>query len=148
MTHQAGHQLFVVDRNERATRALGDQILARKEMRHLDPAQIDADSRATRGEVRGDRRSEAINLWRGPRAGQLREPLDGATVRAFARAGLNRLPVDRVECGAEQRRNHGFADACVRSGDKKSASHARPLRNWIAAGIREPRRRGGERRRA
>ena len=148
MTHHAGHQLRAVDRNERAAGTLGDQILAPREARYRDPAQVNADSGTTRGEMRRHRWIEAVGLGRGPRRRQLRKPHHRIAVRSFARAGLNRLPVDRIECRAEQRRDHRLTNTGVRSSDEKSARHARLPPKWIPAGICGMRRRSAECRRA
>src|SRR5262249_4523661 len=50
----------------------------------------------------------------------------GDAVRALDRAGLNRLPVNGVERGAQESRERSLAYASVRSGDEEVMPHAQP----------------------
>src|SRR6266566_3275443 len=124
MACEIEHQLRIVDGNENAASAFGNdwpgEIVLRLNAREIDP-----DSACFRCELRRDRRIEAIRLRNGLRFGNFRQLHHGAAIGAFTCASLNGLPVRGIEGGDKERGKQRFADVCIRAGDKERLFHGR-----------------------
>src|SRR3989475_12956898 len=124
MACEIEHQLRIVDGNENAAGALGNdrpgEIVLRVNAREIDPH-----SARFRCEMRRDGRIEAIRLRNGLCFGNFRQLHHRAAIGAFTCAGLNGLPVRGIEGGDEKRGKQRFADVCIRAGDKERLVHGR-----------------------
>ena len=94
--------------------------------RQIDTRQIDFHAGPARGQVGRNRRNKFVNFFERAIGADAGEAHHRHAIGAFERAGLNRLPVHRIERGAEQRRERGLAHAGVGSGNKKVMPHAEP----------------------
>ncbi len=127
MTHEVGHELGAIDGNERAARAFDDEIFVSGNFGKFYFAETDANASALRGKMWRNGRREAIRFGQSAVAREAREAEDGGAIGAVARAGLNGLPVKRVERRAEQGGDGGFAHGGVCASDEETARHARRL---------------------
>lgn len=131
MRHEIGHELGGIDGDESAAGAFDDEIFMWGDLREADFAEFDTHASALGGEMRRNGRREAVRFGKSARAREIRKAHHSSAISAFARAGLDRFPVDGVERGAEERGDGGFSDGGVSAGDEKAARHGRKrLKLW------------------
>src|SRR2546427_1533108 len=124
MACEVEHQLRIIDGNENAAGALGNDRPGEIVLR-LNAREIDLHAACLRCQMRRDGRIEAIRLRKGLCFGNFCQLDHRAAIGAFTRAGLNGLPVRGIEGGDEKRGKQRFADVCIRAGDKERLVHGR-----------------------
>ena len=115
--HQVQHELLLIDGHKHAARPFDHQPIIHQAGGHVDLAQVDFDAGPARGQIRGYRRNEFVNFIECAVCADPRQPHDRHAIRALKRAGLDGLPVNRVQRRAKKRGKNGFADARIGSGD-------------------------------
>src|SRR5277367_804668 len=99
--HEIEHKLLRVDGNVHAADAFDHQPIVDQAGGQVDARQIDLHASPARGKIRRDRWNELIDLVESAVVADAREAHDLGTVGTFERAGLNGLPIDGVERGAQ-----------------------------------------------
>ena len=112
--------MFLIDGDEDAAGAFNDEPIIVKAGRQGDAIEIDLGAGPTRGEIGRNGRNKFVDFVERAVGADARETHHGDAIGAFERAGLNRLPVDGVERGAEERGERGLADAGVGAGDEQA----------------------------
>lgn len=123
--HQVQHKLLLVDGHQHAADAFDNHPVVAQTGGQGNAAEIDLGAGPSGGEVGrdgGNKFVDFVNRAIGADSGQAH---DGNAIGAFQRAGLNGLPINSVEGGAEQSGESGLAHAGVCAGDEKMVSQPR-----------------------